>query len=151
MQYICVQCTKPFNAPPSQKARFCNRSCYDKYRKGSFKCLNCQKEFIHYKSRKRKFCSNKCQRKYIVGENHYHWKGGKTIQNNGYMFIYQPNHPFATNRRVREHRFVVEQKIGRYLESSEIVHHINHNKLDNRIENLIILTRAEHCKIHPPK
>lgn len=30
----------------------------------------------------------------------------------------------------------MEDKLGRFLLTTEVVHHINHNKLDNRLENL---------------
>jgi len=51
-------------------------------------------------------------------------------------------------RQVSEHRLVMERFIGRALESDEIVHHINRDKTDNRIENLQVMTRAEHINEH---
>ena len=48
----------------------------------------------------------------------------------------------------RAHRLVIENKIGRRLKTDEVVHHINENKLDNRIENLELMTREEHTSHH---
>jgi hypothetical protein len=51
-------------------------------------------------------------------------------------------------RRMTEHRWVVEQHIGRPLRAEEHIHHINHDSLDNRIENLEIVSTAEHGLRH---
>lgn len=51
-------------------------------------------------------------------------------------------------RPILEHRYVMEQLIGRPLESWEQVHHRNHNKLDNSPENLELVTITEHAERH---
>ena len=50
--------------------------------------------------------------------------------------------------QVYEHRYLMEQFLKRPLEKWEIIHHINGDRIDNRIENLIVTTRPEHMKIH---
>lgn len=49
---------------------------------------------------------------------------------------------------ILEHRYIMEMHLGRRLNDSEVVHHINHNKLDNRIENLQLMTKREHTAHH---
>lgn len=52
------------------------------------------------------------------------------------------------NKGKYEHVLIMEGLIGRRLASDEVVHHKNGNKLDNRVENLELLTRAEHINLH---
>lgn len=78
------------------------------------------------------------------GSGNGRWKGGKIIEkgkekfgNYDYYLIKNRDHPFANHAGyIREHRLVMEKHIGRYLTKQEVVHHINSDTLDNRIENL---------------
>ncbi len=89
----------------------------------------------------------------MLGEKHPLWKGGRTRHNFGYIYIHSPDHPFRDcNNRVLEHRLVMEKNLGRYLSKNEVVHHMNHVKDDNRIDNLMLIsTNSEHIKLHSRK
>ena len=88
------------------------------YTKGATKCISCSK-------------------KGIVGANAYHWKGGRII-NQGYIYIYKPDHPNATKSKyVYEHILVWEQTHNKPLPDGWVVHHLNGIKDDNRVKNLL--------------
>jgi uncharacterized protein (DUF1330 family) len=86
-----------------------------------------------------------------TGSDNPMWKGGKFVTVSGYRVIKAENHPFAYKGYIREHRLVMEQNLGRYLSKGEEVHHRNGDKLDNRIENLVVLSASEHAQLHQPK
>jgi hypothetical protein len=77
-------------------------------------------------------------------ENSKGWKGGRFVDENGYVKIYCPGHaPKALY--VREHILVMEEYLGRRLLKEETVHHLNGIRDDNRIENLELWSKS-----HPP-
>jgi len=86
----------------------------------------------------------------LSGKNNPHWKGGKLLRKDGYMFIYSVNHPFASaTGYVLEHRLIVEKQIGRYLTKNEVVHHVNEIKNDNRPKNLMaFVSNPAHKRFH---
>jgi hypothetical protein len=75
------------------------------------------------------------------------WKGGWTIDKSGYILVKAPiGHPGRNhNGYIREHRLVMEQKLGRYLDSLEVVHHIDENPANNHPDNLELFdTNGKH-------
>ena len=115
------------------------------------KCLRCGTTLIRIKSRRvYSFCSRKCKAVYLQqGKKSNNWKGGRKIDVHGYVFVYLPEHPNSDqNGYIGEHRYVISQKIKRPLRSDEHVHHINGNRQDNCLENLVLMSVGEHVSLH---
>lgn len=84
-----------------------------------------------------------------TGSQFTRWKGGITYRE-GRALVHKPSHPKATKRHkyVKRAVIVIEEYLERYLDPDEIVHHINQNPLDDRLENLQVLTRSQHTRLH---
>ena len=117
-------------------------------------------------------CGSKNRSKWFRGtENHQFglkeelnptFKSWKHKNSNGYIDVHKKDHPFCnTDGFVKEHRLVVEENADlfdskyfveiegkKYLKPEVEVHHKNEIKDDNRIENLLPLTKVEHISLH---
>lgn len=72
---------------------------------------------------------------------------------NGYRLIYRPEWPSSMEGDnwggyVYEHIYVVEKSLGRPLDKTECVHHLDCNRSNNNLNNLLVILRSEHGKLH---
>ncbi len=131
----------------------------------TYQCPICKTQFKHPWS-KRKYCSRTCMGKDRVESGkklgmsnnwskgmRYKGRLGFHINSGGYKEIYKPDHPFSTKRGyIMEHRLIMEDFIKRYLKPEEKVHHINHDRLDNRFINLkLFKNQSIHIGLHKDK
>lgn len=106
-------------------------------------CENCGEKYkkrpseAYWQFEQRRFCGKRCAGKYL----------NPRIPNSEFKARYRKI-KVGGGRVVLEHRWIMEQHLGRPLESWEQVHHINHNRLDNRVENLEVVSSEEHSKRH---
>lgn len=94
------------------------------------------------------------------GKRPHNWKGGRTQDRYGYIWQQAPGHPNRSpNGYVREHRLVAEEALRQNDPDSEFlidgflapgtdVHHINGVKDDNRAENLEVMWKGDHTRLH---
>lgn len=139
----------PWHTNPS--ARFCSYRCRAESRRVRYigVCVECggriDVKASQAKTYEVKYCSRSCkskeQSRRLLGDGAPWYKGG-WINQSGYRVI------SVDSVKWLEHRYVMSQHMGRPLRDDEDVHHLNHEKLDNRIENLILLSKSEHTLLH---
>lgn len=169
----CIKCSKEFYSSgwkiKKGIGKYCSAECSKgcgiqkaiqaasliKYRPSrktgkQFKCIRCFCEFYVPKYRIKKsevkYCSRSCLAKDLLT---------KYRIIHGFKKLNKPLHKYkiitVNGKQVREHRWIMEQHLGRKLESWEHVHHINDDSSDNRIENLEVLSNSDHqrkeCKL----
>jgi len=90
------------------------------------------------------------RQRFRSGHNSYGMKRGegRYVNNFGYVMLRMPDHPNAQKGYVLEHRYLMEQTLGRPLERGEVVHHLNGDKADNRPENLSLESEHSHGSLH---
>lgn len=162
IEYTCEHCFKKFMNYRSDKSVYCSRQCKIAGTTIDHKhnCRQCSKAFTNKKP-KAAFCSRRCSliwgqsfrksqkgkpKPSIQGQKHWNWKRGWNYSSTGYIEV-----NIGLKKRKLQHRLVMEEHLGRELLKTEHVHHINGNKTDNRIENLMLLSPSEHTRLHLEK
>lgn len=151
----CKKCGNSFNG--RSHSQYCSRACYHGSRPTA-KCFVCGKEFKTYPSLKSKYCSRDCytesmkgvKRPHRTGQNNPNWKGGKHQTSQGYIKLYQPFHNRAdSNGKVYAHVLSAECTLNRFLEPTEVIHHIDEDPTNNAPKNLYLFkTTGEHSTYH---
>lgn len=110
------------------------------------KCETCGGEF-QPRRKSSKYCCRRCLWDANAKRQPHNWGiGSGWTDKRGYRWIYVTEN--GRRRAKREHRHVMEIHIGRKLSPEELVHHINGDTSDNRIENLEIQEWGEHTAHH---
>lgn len=109
----------------------------------------CSVDSCHNRVVARNLCDNHYRRMKRNGSPLLHinqeWGNAKTIRADGYIYITR------NGKQVMEHRWLMEQSIGRELYDFEVVHHKDGNRENNSLMNLVLMTRSEHSIHHANK
>lgn len=147
---VCEVCGKAFRLKPSQLKKYKHHCC-------SRECLAKLKSILFSGERNHQFG--------LKGKLNASFKGSEILKKNNNLIeirVYDPTHPYCDrDGRVLKHRLIVEENYQMFnqkyfetvngrvvLKRSSHVHHLNEDHNDNRIENLIPVTRSEHRIIH---
>lgn len=170
VELVCEQCGDKFRVPPyrEETARFCSKECLEKWKSENWQgknsphyqgkkeertCKVCGKEFTIPEAWLRKdnttgeFCSRECKDEWFSGENSPNWEGGTS-------FLPYPPEWEEKRKEALERDGYKCQKCGKtqkeHMEEhgrSLFVHHIDGNKMNSSLRNLITLCLSCHTEI----
>lgn len=142
----CLVCGKPHYVKPRDQKKITQGSCCSR------ECLGILRSQIYHGENNPNF-GNKGRKNPI-------WKSDTRISQYGYILVRREDHPFKNcDGFVFEHRLVAEQYLltpettiiingKKYLSPDYIVHHKDHNRKNNDVSNLEIMTLSQHMHLH---
>lgn len=137
---------KKFSEATRMKHHYCSLNCLYKMR--SDRTIPSEWREKISKALKGRIVSEETKRKLreshprLRGKDNPNWRGGRYQSEQGYWIIR------VDGKRIGEHRYIMEQFLGKKLENNEFVHHIDNDKSNNNIENLELLSQVEHNHKH---
>lgn len=138
---ICEYCKKEFKIYNNREdtAKYCSKQCMNNNSRCYETCKFCNQQFeiINNQKGKRIYCSTECYNNDSIG--------------NPYLSGPYYRCSDGNNQQLNYHRYLIQQHLGRKLLSNEHIHHIDGNKLNNTIDNLMIVSPSDHRKLHKEK
>lgn len=136
----CLRCGGIFN-PRTKRTIYCSHAC----QRGVGKCENCGRDYIYSHHGVKRFCSMPCHNDFMCPFGTIRPRG------DGYMMIKVSSEvlgirtSYGKNRKgwMLLHRYVMQEKLGRPILSSENIHHLNGQRDDNRPENLELWNKPQ--------
>lgn len=144
----CKHCGKTFWQYKSNcngNPQYCSPKCYHTAsRKETFgTCEWCGKTYKKkFANDPHRFCSYECYVEYRRDKRKTNVFDGGYVNGHGYRVL------CFDGKEVPEHKYLMEQQLGRKLGKDECVHHIDGNRLNNDMSNLVVLSRGEHSRLH---
>jgi len=141
-QLTCAKCGQP-----RDKGRRICRSCYLSEKKITAKARHAvQGRYMYH------LVCKACNAKYTVARKSSQFcpvcrdlRNVKPIHINEYVYNSEMS---KKTGHTWEHRCIAESVVGRKLHTNEVVHHMDHNPKNNQLENLLVISRVMHIKLH---
>lgn len=155
------KCEGEYNrAKPNCECAFCGKLIHVKQSQMN-KCIKnyCSIECAN-KDKKIRYAGSKNHQYGLKGNKNSSWKSDEKISFYGYKLIRVLDHPFKNcDDFVFEHRLVAEKYLltndnsidingKKYLKKGYVVHHLDFNRQNNDVSNLIIMLRGHHTALH---
>jgi hypothetical protein len=135
---VCDYCGREFEYLGHHTGRnqhfFCSKQCSDNFKSKQVEvtCDLCGKQFMKKQSdiarSSHNFCSLECSKTFTF------------MMNDNKRGLHYGRKPL--------YRILMEEKLGRELTADEEVHHVDGNHFNNALENLVVLSKSEHARIH---